>query len=824
MKQIKPLLIIFLMIFLFLSQGSGQEDIRNDLPEGVRACIGNEKINRIIRDIAYSPDGTQFAVATSKGIWLYDTDTYQIRFQLTEHSGEVYTLAFSPDGQILASGGQDKTIRLWNPHTGKNITVFRGHSNGIAYLYFSIDGLTLTSMSWRDGELRVWNVKTGQTESTLVDMPPDAYPIAISPDVQTLAIREKNGTIQLWDTKTAEYKTTLTGHKWEIDSWWAYNDELPEPGGINCVAFSPDSKILASGSDDSTIRLRDTKKGKHKATLLGHQAWVYSITFSPDGNTIASGDGILPGWRFPMFFYSIREDPNNREDPYESQDPTWRFLRFSHPNYGDSEPDIRVWDAKTGKHRTTIQIPITAKLLEFAPDNETLASVDFDSVIRIWDTKTGKQKAFLTDHKPGMYAIFTHRSPIVSPDGGKVIYLNKDRSIQMWDTTNGKQTTLLKDNLYPIGFLVFSPDCETIAISDRHNRVIQLWNLKTDRRKAIFTGDMHWGYGNYDNPTYAFPPDSRYAAFASEKMVRLFNTKTGKQIAILTTASDRPILKFSPNSKTIATRGQDEDMVQLWNTETGHAKVLLITTQRNTSSVVFSPDGKYLISETSGNPSALWRVETGKQIINFRELRQYFTSLIFSPDGKTIAGIISHRGKIERKTIWLLNTETGKHKMTITTPIEVFEQILFSPDGATLVSEGQDATIRLWDTITGKHKTAITEHVGGIEKILFSSDSATLVSEGRDATIRLWDTITGQQKATLTEFTAKAPIVLSPDGKMLANGGKGSAVHLSNLETGKLITTFTGYEPVKKIVFAKDGKTLITIENDGTTLLWDLPQ
>ena len=783
------------------------------------SCIGNERVNRIIRDIAYSPDGTQFAVATSNGIWLYDTDTYQIRFQLTEHSGEVYTLAFSPDGQILASGGQDKTIRLWNPHTGKNLTVFRGHANGIAYLDFSIDGLTLTSMSWGDGELRVWNVKTGQSESTLVDMPPDAYTIAFSPEFQTLAIREKNGTIQLWDTKTEEYKTTLTGHKWEIDSWWVNDGKPPELGRINCVAFSPDNKILASGSDDSTVRLRDTKEGKHKATLLGHQAWVYSITFSPDGKTLASGDGVLPGWRFPMFFH------NNQQDPYESQDPTWRFLRFSHPNYGDSEPAIRVWDAKTGKHRTTIQIPITAKLLEFAPDNETLASVDFDSVIQIWDTKTGKQKALLTDHKPGMYAIFTHRTPIVSPDGGKVIYLNKDRSIQMWDTTNGKQTTLLKDNLFPINFFVFTPDCETVAISDRQKRVIQLWNLKTDRRKAVFTGDMHWGYGNYDNPSFAFSPDGRYAAFTSDEMVRLFNAKTWKQIATLTTASDRPFLKFSPDSKIIATPGQDGNMVQLWNTETGHAEVLLMPTREHTSSVLFSPDGKYIISETSGTPNALWRVETGKQIINFRELRQSFTSLIFSPDGKTLAGIISTRGKIEKKAIWLLDTETGKHKLTITTPIEeVFKQILFSPDGATFISKGQDAPIRLWDTKTGKHKTAITEHVGGIEKILFSSDSATLVSEGKDATIRVWDTKTGQQKAALTEFTAKAPIVLSPDGKMLANGGKGSAVHLSNLETGKPITTFTGYEPAKKIVFAKDGKTLITIENDGTTLLWDLPQ
>ena len=237
MKQIKPLLIIFLMIFLSVPQGSGQEDIRNDLPEGARACIGNEKVNRIIRDIAYSPDGTQFAVATSKGIWLYDTDTYQIRFQLTEHSGEVYTLAFSPDGQILASGGQDKTIRLWNPQTGKNLTVLSGHANGIAFLDFSIDGLTLASISWKDGELRVWNVKTGQSESTFVDMPPDAYPIAFSPDVQTVAIREKNGTIQLWDTKTAEYKTTLTGHAWKIDSSWVNDGKLPEPGSINCVSI-----------------------------------------------------------------------------------------------------------------------------------------------------------------------------------------------------------------------------------------------------------------------------------------------------------------------------------------------------------------------------------------------------------------------------------------------------------------------------------------------------------------------------------------------------------------------------------------------------------
>ena len=340
---------------------------------------------------------------------------------------------------------------------------------------------------------------------------------------------------------------------------------------------------MASGSDDSTVRLWDTKKGEHKATLLGHQAWVYSITFSPDGKTLASGDGFLPGWMFHISFF------NNQENPYESQDPTWRFLRFSYPNDEDAEPAIRVWDAKTGKHRTTIKIPITAELLEFAPDNETLASVDFDSVIRIWDTKTGKQKAFLTDHQPGLYAIFTDRTPIISPDGRKIIYYywNKDRTIQMWDTTNGKQTTLLKDNLYPIDSLVFSPDCETVAISNRHHRVIQLWNLKTDLRKAIFTG--HIDLYNYGNPTFAFSPDGRYTAFDSEKMVRILNTKTGKQLVTLTTDPTRgPILKFSPDSKIIATRGQDRDMVQLWNTETGYAEILLMTTRELTHLLSFS--------------------------------------------------------------------------------------------------------------------------------------------------------------------------------------------------------------------------------------------
>jgi serine/threonine protein kinase len=188
------------------------------------------------------------------------------------HSDWVFTVAFSPDGEMLASGSFDNTIKLWEIKTGNLIKTLEGHTYWVNSVAFSPDGEILASGSW-DWTIKLWDIKTGKLLKTLKGHTDAVNSVAFSPDGDILASGSEDNTIKLWEIKTGNLIKTLEGHT----------------DAVNSVAFSPDGDILASGSWDWTIKLWDIKTGKLIKTLEGHQESVAFVAFSPDGEILASG-------------------------------------------------------------------------------------------------------------------------------------------------------------------------------------------------------------------------------------------------------------------------------------------------------------------------------------------------------------------------------------------------------------------------------------------------------------------------------------------------------------------------------------------------------
>ena len=257
---------------------------------------------------------------------------------LEGHNDYVHSVAFSPDGQTLASGSGDDTIRLWNVATGETIRTLRGHWEWVRSVAFSPDGQTLASGSG-DDTIRLWDVATGETIRTLRGHNDYVHSVAFSPDGKILASGSGDDTIRLWNVATGETIRTLRGH-WE----W-----------VRSVAFSPDGQTLASGSDDDTIRLWNVATGETIRTLRGHNDYVHSVAFSPDEQTLASG----------------------------SDDYT-----------------IRLWDVETGETIRTLRgHNRSVNSVAFSPDGRTLASGSDDNTIRLWDVATGETIRRLTEHR-----------------------------------------------------------------------------------------------------------------------------------------------------------------------------------------------------------------------------------------------------------------------------------------------------------------------------------------------------------------------------------------------------------------------------------------
>ena len=263
--------IFSLLIALFLvSTANITTGFAQDSPQPINTLRHPDSV----WSVAFSPDGNTLASGSwDRTVYLWDPHTATLKRTLPGRPGWVYSVAFSPDGNTLASGSDDGTVYLWDPHTATLKNTLTGHTDFVWSVAFSPDGDTLASGSW-DDTVRLWDVETGDLIDTFTGHTASVHSVAFSPDGNTLASGSWDRTVRLWDPHTATLKNTL-GHTRDVHS----------------VAFSPDGNTLTSVSDDGTVRLWDPHTATLKNTLTGHTDSVWSVAFSPDGNTLASGSG-----------------------------------------------------------------------------------------------------------------------------------------------------------------------------------------------------------------------------------------------------------------------------------------------------------------------------------------------------------------------------------------------------------------------------------------------------------------------------------------------------------------------------------------------------
>jgi WD40 repeat protein len=600
----------------------------------------------------------------------------------------VFTVAFSPDGRLLATGDAEGVIRLWRVTDGKPLFVCKGHMSWVWSVTFSPDGQTLASGS-NDQTLKLWEVSTGECHQTLQGHTGLIFSVAFSPDGQTLASGSSDRTIKLWDVRTGQRYQTLQGHA----------------GYVRSVAFSPDGYTLASGSWDKRVRLWDVTTGQCLKTLRGHTNPVESVGFGSNGQTLASGsqDQTVRLWEV------------STGQCYQTlQGHTAPVLSIAFNPYGtilasgSSDYTVKLWDVRVSKCLKTLP-GHTNRIwsVAFSPKGHTLASGGEDQRVKLWEVTTGQCLKTLRGHTTSVFSI------TFSPDGSILASGAEDQRLRLWNIRTGQCYKTWHGHTTRVLSVTFSPNGQLLA-SSSSDGTVKLWNSSTGQCLKTLQGHTAWVW------SIAFSPDECTLASGSlDQTIKLWDASTGECLNTLRDLKGVWCVAFSPNGHTLASGGEDHT-VKLWDIRTGQCLKTLGHTN-TVISIAFSPDGSLLASGSVDQTVKLWDIRTGQCLKSLQGHTELVWSVAFSPDGSTLASSSFDR------TVRLWNVTTGQCLKTLQEHTSGVSSVAFNPIGINVTSDVSTHSEAGWP----------------------QENHPLLASSSLDETIKFWDVKTGECLKTL---------------------------------------------------------------------------